>query len=218
MVPDRHALVGHAAELGPGGQRGHQPAVDVRGIGAGMPTHLLEPDRRDRPAQLVELGQPVGEAQVAHAAAVVAARAERHGAAGDQAVVRAQRPAGGGAEVEGEHGGRCRQGGGQGGPCVAAGQSQSCVSHDGLLARLSVVEGDGGLVLGGAGRRRLIIDPKWAGRSRRPGRSSAEPRHVWVGRQPFRWHPIRSMGGRAPIIIFLLQCIDFPSKTMSEHE
>ena len=85
---DGDALIGHAAQLGPGGERCHQSAVDVRGVRADVPTDLFEPDRGDRPAQLVELGQPVGEAEVAHAAAVVAAGAERHRAAGDQAVGR----------------------------------------------------------------------------------------------------------------------------------
>ena len=47
---DRGALVRNAAELGPRGQGGHQPAVDVRGVGAGVPADLLVPDRGDRPA------------------------------------------------------------------------------------------------------------------------------------------------------------------------
>ena len=51
-----------------------------------------------------QLVEPAAEAQVAHAAAVVAAGAERHRAAQDRAVGAAQRPAGGGAEVEGEDG------------------------------------------------------------------------------------------------------------------
>jgi hypothetical protein len=54
-----------------------------------------------------DLAEPVVEAQVAHAAALEPARLEGHGAGGDAAVARAQRPASGGAEVEGEHGAMC---------------------------------------------------------------------------------------------------------------
>src|SRR5690606_5025403 len=105
-----------------------------------------EPDRGDRTGKPVDLGEPGGEAQVAHAAAVEAAGTQRDGAAGDQTVVAADRPAGRGAEDE-------REGGAEpwplwgrvsllhavaGGverqrfkPCAVAIGDQSRLSHDG---------------------------------------------------------------------------------------
>jgi hypothetical protein len=70
---------------------------------SGVAAHLLEPDRGDRSGEPVDLGQPVGDAQVAHAATVIAAGPEARGPAGDQPVRRAQRPARAGAEIQREN-------------------------------------------------------------------------------------------------------------------
>ena len=88
--------------LAPGGQRGEQTAIDVRRISAGVAAHFLEVDGAQAADVGHQLVEPTAEAQVAHSAAVVAARPERHRAAGDRAVAGAQRPAGGGAEIERE--------------------------------------------------------------------------------------------------------------------
>src|SRR5690606_37015820 len=97
-----------------------------------MATDFLEPDSGDGPGQPVDLGQPVGEAKIAHAAAVEAAGAQRDGAAGDQTVMAADRPAGRGAEVEREDaavaGGVERK---RFKPCAVAIRDQSRLSHDG---------------------------------------------------------------------------------------
>jgi hypothetical protein len=67
--------------------------------------HLLEVQAVDAVAGLLDLGEPALEAQEAHSAAFEALRPEALGAAGDVAVAAAQRPAGGGAQIEGEDGG-----------------------------------------------------------------------------------------------------------------
>src|SRR5690625_5195395 len=102
---DGNAGIGHAPQFRPSGQRGHEPAIDMRRIGSGVATHLLEPNRGDRSRQAVDLGEPVGEAQVAHAAAVITAGPEARSSAGDQPFGRAQRPAGAGAEIQRENAG-----------------------------------------------------------------------------------------------------------------
>jgi len=100
---DRNAGIGHAAQFRPSGQRGHEPAIDMGRVGSGVPTHLLEPDGGDRSRQAVDLGEPVREAQIAHAATVIAAGPEARGPAGDQPFGRAQRPTGAGAEIQREN-------------------------------------------------------------------------------------------------------------------
>jgi hypothetical protein len=99
---DRNALVRYAPQFGPSGQRGHEAAIDMGGVGRDMAADLLEPDGGDGTGQPVQFSQPVGEAQIAHAAAIKAAGAEAGRAAGDQTVMAAQGPAGRGAQIEGE--------------------------------------------------------------------------------------------------------------------
>ena len=65
-----------------------------------MATDFLEPDRCNRARQPIQFGQPVGEPQIAHTTAIVAAGFERRRAAGDQAVKVTDGPAGRGAQIE----------------------------------------------------------------------------------------------------------------------
>ena len=74
-------------------------------VGACVTTHFLEPDRADWPGQPVDLGQPVGKAQIAHATTVEATGFEAGRAAGDQTVMAAQGPPGCCAEIKGEDAG-----------------------------------------------------------------------------------------------------------------
>ena len=101
---DGHALVGDRVLLAPGRQRGEQTAMDMRGVGAEMSAYFFVMDDADAGCVLRHAVEPGAEAQVANAAAVVAARAERHRAAEDLTVSRAQCPAGGGREIEGHQG------------------------------------------------------------------------------------------------------------------
>ena len=71
-------------------------------IGARVAPDLLEPDRVDGTSQPVDLAQPVGEAQIAHSAAIEAAGTEGRSGAGDQTVMATEGPAGRGAEIKGE--------------------------------------------------------------------------------------------------------------------
>ena len=154
----RDALVGHAAQFSPCGQCGHQPAIDVGGVSAGMTTDLLEPDGSNGPGQTVQLAQPVGEAQVAHAPTIEAAGAEGSGPAGDQAILAMQGPACRCAEVERKDGALAmRRQNGRFLGCAKIGVGESRISHEWspLLVGCS-----GGrrrrLMLGGTGRRRRI--------------------------------------------------------------
>ena len=70
---DRNALIGDALTLAPSGQRRQETAVEVGGVSADMAPDLLEIDRGQPTAVVGQLFEPVLEAQVAHAAAVVAA-------------------------------------------------------------------------------------------------------------------------------------------------
>ena len=128
---DRDALVRNTAQFAPARQNSQQAAVDMGRISACMPADFFEINRFDRPGQPVDLGQPVGEAQVAHAATVVAAGLEADGAAGDQPVKAAQRPAGDGAEVQRQNCAmalRRRHGRFRG--CTEIGLGESRVSHE----------------------------------------------------------------------------------------
>src|SRR5690606_39411105 len=114
-------------------------------------------------------------AQVAHAAAIEAARAQRDGAAGDQTVMAADRPAGRGAEVEREDaavaGGVERQ---RFIPCAVAIRDQSRLSHDG--SPLPVACGGGRRRRSGAWRYGAAV-VGWAGGDQNRGRARA--RYVW---------------------------------------
>jgi len=101
---DGDALIGQAAKLAPGRQMGEETPEDVCRVGAGVAPHLLEVDGGEPTRRPPELIEPVAEAQIAHAATIEAARAERHRAADHGAVGEARGPAGPGAEVEGEDG------------------------------------------------------------------------------------------------------------------
>ncbi len=176
---DRDALVGNAPQLGPCGKRGHESPVDVARVGASVAANLLEPDRGDGAGQPVDLGQPVGEAEIPHAAAVKPAGAERDGAAGDQTVMAAHRPASRGAEIEREDaavaGGVERQ---RFKPCAVAIRDQSRLSHDG--SPLPVACGGGRRRRSGAWRYgAAVVGLIVGGRDR--GRARA--RYVW-GRGP----------------------------------
>src|SRR5690606_18595920 len=100
---DRNALIGDALTLAPSGQRRQETAVDVGGVSADMAPDLLEIDRGQSTAVVGQLFEPVLEAQVAHAAAVVAAGAEAGGSAVHDPARQAC-PARGGAEIQGENG------------------------------------------------------------------------------------------------------------------
>jgi len=58
----------------------------MRRISPGVAPDFLEPDRCDGASELADLSQPIGEAQVSHATAIVAAGFERSRPAGDEAV------------------------------------------------------------------------------------------------------------------------------------
>jgi hypothetical protein len=70
-----------------------------------MATHFLEPDPRNRAGDAVELRDPVGESQVAHAAAVEPTGPEAGGPARDASVEAAHCPARRRAEVQSEYAG-----------------------------------------------------------------------------------------------------------------
>src|SRR5690606_34058007 len=106
---DRDALVGDRVLLAPGGEAGEKAAVGVGRIYADVPAHLLEVDGLDITGEAECLVEPTLEAEVAHAAAFEAVRLELGGAAEDAAAKIAERPAGRGAEIEGEDGGGDRR-------------------------------------------------------------------------------------------------------------
>ena len=90
--------------LAPGGEVAHKAAVGVCSIHTRVPPHFLEIHRVDGMARGPHFVEPAFEAQEAHPAAFEALRAEAFRAAGEAAVGLAQRPAGGGAQIEGEEG------------------------------------------------------------------------------------------------------------------
>ncbi|MCY1556054.1 hypothetical protein D9M68_927670 [compost metagenome] len=91
--------------LAPRGERGQKTAVGVRRVGRDVAAYFLKVQAVDAVAGLLDLGEPAFEAQEAHASAFEALRFEALRAAGDVAVAALQRPAGGGAQIEGEDGG-----------------------------------------------------------------------------------------------------------------
>ena len=101
---DRHALVRDLVVLAPRRERGEEPAVGVRCIDTSVAAHLFEIQTIDAITRLLDLGELAFEAQETHAAPFKALWAEALGAARDMAVVAAQRPAGSGAQIEGEDG------------------------------------------------------------------------------------------------------------------
>ena len=112
---------------------GQEAAVEVRGVGPGVGADFLEGDAGKAAGEAGHLRQPAAEAEVAHPAALEAARLEGDGARGDAAVLAAQRPAGGGAEVEGQDGampqGDGRRGGDRRTACVRRRHGESRESH-----------------------------------------------------------------------------------------
>ncbi|MCY1311318.1 hypothetical protein D9M70_616040 [compost metagenome] len=90
--------------LAPRRERGKETAVGVGSIGRDVATHLFEVQAVDATGDGLQFGEPAFEAQEAHSAAFEALRLEMLGAARDMAVVVAQRPAGGGAQIEGKDG------------------------------------------------------------------------------------------------------------------
>ena len=99
----RHALVRDLVVLTPGGQRGQEAAVDVCGVHTHVPPHLLEINGAKALCARhggLYLGEPAAKAQVAHAAALKPLGLETHKAVGDLPFRCAQRPAGGGAQIE----------------------------------------------------------------------------------------------------------------------
>src|SRR5690554_2483297 len=126
----RHALVRDRVGLTPVGERSQKPAVEVRSIGADVPSYLLEVDRFQLAAVFSQLIQPALEAQIAHAATVVAAVAKADSAAVDAPGIPAQCPARRGAEIEGEQRQllyqKPRR---QMGSCLLGRSSQSRISH-----------------------------------------------------------------------------------------
>ena len=86
--------------LAPCGEMGHEPAVGVRRIDAGVAADFLEVHRIDAIAGLLDLGEPALEAQVAHAATLKSLRLEGFRSAGHGAVAIAYCPAGLGAKVQ----------------------------------------------------------------------------------------------------------------------
>ena len=98
--PDRKALVSNRVLLAPSCQRGQQPAMNVRGIGAQMPAHFLVVHDADA-ARIRGNGiEPAAESQVANATAVVTAGAERHRAAGNRTAGALNCEAGGASEIK----------------------------------------------------------------------------------------------------------------------
>jgi len=99
---DGHALVCDAMVIAPCRQDREPAAKSVCRVDPGMPANLLVDHKVNAAGLVLDLGQPVLEAQEAHAAALPAVEPELRRAAGDGAVGAAQREAGGGAEIEGE--------------------------------------------------------------------------------------------------------------------
>ena len=79
--------------------------LNVGGVDPGVTPDFFEDHLVDAGIALLDVGEPAFESQVAHAAAFEALRTEAFGTAGDVAVAAALRPAGGGAQIEGEEGG-----------------------------------------------------------------------------------------------------------------
>ena len=182
---DRHALVGDAALLAPGGEVGEEAAVQMGGVGAGVGAHLLEGDARKAAGKRCQLTEPAAEAQVAHAAALEAARAEGDDAGGDATVLAAQRPAGGGPEVEGEDGGtsesdrqRCREGRAA---CAGRGHGESREIHGGLREGMIVVR---------AAAARFLAELAVAARLRGPVVGPGGPVARWAARERGRVPPV----------------------------
>ena len=90
--------------LAPGGQRREEAAINVSRVRSDMPTDLFEIDGREAACIRRNSVEPSAEAQIAHAAAIVAARSKRHGPAFDPAARKLHGPASGRAEVERENG------------------------------------------------------------------------------------------------------------------
>ena len=134
---------GDAALLAPGGERRQQAAIDMARIGASMPAHLLEGHVANAAADALHLIEPAAEPQEAHATAFEAARPQGEGAGGDVGRPEADRPAGGGAQVEGEDCRSARGGGrkwrGERAACASSGHGESRNSHDGLRDGMIVV-------------------------------------------------------------------------------
>ena len=135
---DGDALVGDDMVLAPGGQDRQPSPEEMRRVGARVAAHFLEHDLVEPAARVLHLGEPLAEAEEAHAAALPAIIAVDDGAGGDVAVAAAQCPAGGGAQIEGEHRGqRSQHGQGQRrngrNTCAWRGRDQSRGSHGDLL-------------------------------------------------------------------------------------
>jgi hypothetical protein len=81
---------------------GHEAAVGVRRIDAGMTADLFEKDRIDPVDRLLDLDEPALEAQVAHAAPFKSLGLERLTATGDVAIAPMQRPTGLSAKIKGQ--------------------------------------------------------------------------------------------------------------------
>ena len=102
----RHTLIRDLVVPAPGSERGQVTAVDVRGVHAHVSAYLLEINGAKALCAGhggFHLGEPAAKAQVAHPAALEALGLETHEAVGDLALRCAQRPAGDGAQVEGEN-------------------------------------------------------------------------------------------------------------------
>jgi hypothetical protein len=81
---------------------GHEAAVSVSRIDAGMAADLFKKDRIDAIDRLFDLDEPALETQVAHAAPFKSLGLERFTATGDVAIAPMQRPTGLGAKIKGQ--------------------------------------------------------------------------------------------------------------------
>ena len=85
--------------LAPGGERGHQAAVNMGCVHPGMTTNLLKVHGMNVRGHVFEFGQPSLETQEAHTATFKALRLEADEAVGDLLVTRTERPTGRGAQI-----------------------------------------------------------------------------------------------------------------------
>ncbi|MFN9941763.1 MAG: hypothetical protein ACK56I_20030, partial [bacterium] len=139
-------------------------------VGSRVGPDRLEHDPAEPAGEARQFVDPATEAQVAHAAAFEPARLEGQGARGDAAVLAAQGPARGGAEVEGQDGILCQGDGRCDGhwwaACVGGGHGESQQSHDGLRE---------GMVLVRAATARFLAELAVAARLRGADRRSGRP-------------------------------------------
>ena len=99
---NRNPLLRDLVVLAPCRQMGHEAAVSVSRIDAGMAADLFEKDRIDPVDRLLDLNEPALETQVAHAAPFESLGLERLTPTGDVAIAPMQRPTGLGAKIKGQ--------------------------------------------------------------------------------------------------------------------